>query len=84
MRKMCINVGVLAHNLADFVGKKYIDEAQKTKLEQFNFDLIDNLNLDNLDSEEWKRPEKRKINFESFRANNYKVELNKSIKRKRS
>jgi hypothetical protein len=26
--------------------QKYIDEAQKTKLEQFNFDLIDNLNLD--------------------------------------
>jgi hypothetical protein len=42
---------------------------------------IDNLNLDNnLDSEEWKRPEKRKINFEALRANNYKVELNKSIK----
>jgi hypothetical protein len=41
----------------------------KTKLEQFNFDLIDNLNLDNnLDSEEWKRPEKRKINFESFKS----------------
>jgi hypothetical protein len=33
----------------------------KTKLEQFNFDLIDNLNLDNnLDSEEWKRPENAK------------------------
>jgi hypothetical protein len=26
--KMCINVGVLAHNLADFVAKIYIDEAQ--------------------------------------------------------
>jgi hypothetical protein len=66
---MCINVGVLAHNLAELCRQKYIDEAQKTKLEQFNFDLIDNLNLDNnLDSEEWKRPEKRKINFESFKS----------------
>jgi hypothetical protein len=65
---MCINVGVLAHNLAELCRQKNIDEAQKTKLEQFNFDLIDNLNLDNnLDSEEWKRPEKRK-NFESFKS----------------
>jgi predicted aldo/keto reductase-like oxidoreductase len=35
----------------------------KTKLEQFNFDLIDNLNLDNLDSEEWKKPEKTQNKF---------------------
>jgi hypothetical protein len=61
---MCINVGVLAHNLAELCRQKYIDEAQKTKLEQFNFDLIDNLNLDNnLDSEEWKRPEKTQNKF---------------------
>jgi hypothetical protein len=26
--EMCINNGILAHNLAHFVSKKYIDEAQ--------------------------------------------------------
>jgi hypothetical protein len=57
--EMCINNGILAHNLALLCKQKYIDEAQKTKLEQFNFDLIDNLNLDNnLDSEEWKKTRK--------------------------
>jgi hypothetical protein len=39
--------------------KKNILMKPKTKLEQFNFDLIDNLNLDNnLDSEEWKKTRK--------------------------
>jgi hypothetical protein len=75
---VCINVGVLAHNLAELC-RQNIWWSPKAKLEQFNFDLIDNLD-NNLDSEEWKRPEKRKINFEALRANNYKVELNKSIK----
>jgi hypothetical protein len=66
--EMCINNGILAHNLA-LLCKQNILMKPKTKLEQFNFDLIDNLNLDNnLDSEEWKRPEKRKKNFESFKS----------------
>jgi hypothetical protein len=61
---MCINVGILAHNLAELCRQKYIDEAQKAKLEQFNFDLIDNLNLDNnLDSEEWKKTRKTQNKF---------------------
>jgi hypothetical protein len=37
---------------------------KKAKLEQFNFDLIDNLNLDNnLDSEEWKKTRKTQNKF---------------------
>jgi hypothetical protein len=64
---MCINNGILAHNLALLCKQNILMKPKK--LEQFNFDLIDNLNLDNnLDSEEWKRPKKRKINFESFKS----------------
>ena len=48
--------GVSADNLAVLSNHQYIDEAPETQLEQFNFDLIDTLDLDdNLDSEQWKK-----------------------------
>jgi hypothetical protein len=60
--------------------KKIYWWSPKNQTREFNFDLIDHLNLDNnLDSEEWKRPENEKI-LNALRANNYKVELNKSFK----
>jgi hypothetical protein len=51
--EMLINFIMSADNLAELINQKHINKAQKAKLWQFNFDLIDNLDLDdNLDSEE--------------------------------
>jgi hypothetical protein len=77
---MLINFIISADNLAELINQKYIDEAQKTKLEQFNFDLISNLDLDdNLDSEEWKKTgENAKEILKALSANDYKVKLNKT------
>jgi hypothetical protein len=45
--------GVSADNLAVLGNHKYINKAPETQLEQFNFDLIDTLDLDdNLDSKQ--------------------------------
>ena len=64
------------------MNKKYIDVEQKAKLEKFNSDLIDNLNLnDNLDSEEWRKTrESSKEILKILSANDFKVELNKNGK----
>jgi hypothetical protein len=80
--EMLINFGLSTHNLVELTKQKYIDEAQKSKLEQFNSDLIDNVNLDdNLDSEEWKKTRESAIEIlKILSANNYKVELDKSGK----
>jgi len=80
--EMLINFGLSTHNLVELTKQKYFDEAQKSKLKQFNSDLIDNVNLDdNLDSEEWKKTRESAIEIlKILSANNYKVELDKSGK----
>ena len=80
--EILINFGLSVQNVAEFVKKKYIDEAQKFTLEKFNSDLIDDLNLDdNLDSEEWKRiREKGKEILKILGTDDLKVELDKSGK----
>jgi hypothetical protein len=80
--EMLINFGISCINLSEFVKREFIDETQKAKLEQFNIDLIDNVDLDdNLDSEEWKKIRKTSSEIlKTLNVNNYKVELDKSGK----
>jgi hypothetical protein len=80
--EMLINFGLSNKNLVEFVKQKYLDETLKAKLEEFEFDIDSNINLDdNLDSEEWEKTRGRaKEILKLLNVSDFKVELDKTGK----
>ncbi len=80
--EMLINFGLSNQNLAQLANQKVINDIQKAALEDFQFDIDYNLNLDgNLESDEWKKTrEKAKDILKILNASHFKVILDKSGK----